>query len=396
MRVQLRPRDQRGAIAVLSAFLVVILVGFAAFAVDMGAAYTSKRQLQTSVDSAALAAAAFYADKAGTCTTLSDAANAASQALRAQAQVVADAAITRNRAGASTSPITVACNASSQLAVTTSAAGTTPRFLGRVFGAKGDLQESGTAEATVVPNTRGQHVRPWALCSLDLPTPLPAGVVKVLQPGSAHTGSECPASESGGNWWFVNCPEDSTGSVPVMAENLTNGCDDPIDVVPNQPASPTPATLSTALTLNCNDKGDVSSSCLSGDTGNSSLKNKTVYEVWDTLLGRTVLMPVFCGSPTCNPDTVNGTGTNSVYPIYKIASVTVCGFHVYDKTSGMSSTGDCAANTFTTADAAAGGKDDVVLYLRFTKTFGAGDTTTTTCGLDTACDGGSRKVLLTK
>ncbi len=48
-------RDDRGASAVVVALLLVVFIGFAALVVDMGYAYTVKRQLQAAADAAALA-----------------------------------------------------------------------------------------------------------------------------------------------------------------------------------------------------------------------------------------------------------------------------------------------------------------------------------------------------
>ena len=59
MRIQLKrtPNNDHGAIAILVAILAVVLIVFAAFSVDLGYAYSTKRQLQVSTDASALAAA---------------------------------------------------------------------------------------------------------------------------------------------------------------------------------------------------------------------------------------------------------------------------------------------------------------------------------------------------
>lgn len=49
--------DDRGAVAPLVAILMVVLIGFAAISVDIGANYAEKRQLQNGADAAALAVA---------------------------------------------------------------------------------------------------------------------------------------------------------------------------------------------------------------------------------------------------------------------------------------------------------------------------------------------------
>lgn len=50
-------REEKGAVAVIIAILVVVLVGFAALVVDVGAIYEERRQNQTVADAAALAGA---------------------------------------------------------------------------------------------------------------------------------------------------------------------------------------------------------------------------------------------------------------------------------------------------------------------------------------------------
>lgn len=399
MRVSMRFRrktDERGATAILVAMLTLVLVGISAFTVDFGLAYVSKRQLQTAADAAALAAAAHFADEGGTCTDM--ATGPAHEATREAARDAAEALIEENRPDATPSTVEFDCNAHGQLMVTTAANGSTPVTLGGLFGAS-SIVTGRLAEATVQPGVSGMGVRPWALCSLDAVSgPYPSGVIEIQQPGNAHSGSACPASESGGNWWFVDCPEDpKTGGGPdILAHNLEFGCDDPIEVVQPQPFPPTASTLSAALTLNCYAKADYSSSCLSGDTGNSSLKNHKVYEVWDKLIGETILLPVFCGAPTCTPDSVNDTGTNSVYPVYKLAAVVVCGYHVYDKASDSIATGECGGNPYTKSYVSSVDKDEVRLYLKYTKMLTSGDTTLSTCAIGDDCDGGPRTVLLSQ
>ena len=61
-----RSRDERGATAVLFAFLAVILIGVGALAVDVGQAYAKRSLLQTDVDLAVMAAAAEL-NSAGSC-----------------------------------------------------------------------------------------------------------------------------------------------------------------------------------------------------------------------------------------------------------------------------------------------------------------------------------------
>ena len=64
-------------------------------------------------------------------------------------------------------------------------------------------------------------------------------------------------------------------------------------------------------------------SCLSGDTG----ANLHLYDdEWQTLVGKTITMPIFCDKNACTKSTVTGSGSNARYPIYKMVSVEICGF----------------------------------------------------------------------
>src|SRR4051794_19216016 len=52
-----RLRDERGAVAIIVALLMVGLLGFTALAVDVGAMWSEKKQLQNGADGGALAIA---------------------------------------------------------------------------------------------------------------------------------------------------------------------------------------------------------------------------------------------------------------------------------------------------------------------------------------------------
>ena len=68
MSVQQRMRDERGAIATITAILAVALIGFAAFAIDLGNAFARKRIVQTQADLAALAGGGFLPDTSSAAT----------------------------------------------------------------------------------------------------------------------------------------------------------------------------------------------------------------------------------------------------------------------------------------------------------------------------------------
>jgi len=62
-------RDERGAVAVIVAICLVVIFGFAAYAVDAGRAWTSRRHLVTAADAGALAGAKGYAEGTNGCTS---------------------------------------------------------------------------------------------------------------------------------------------------------------------------------------------------------------------------------------------------------------------------------------------------------------------------------------
>lgn len=396
MRVWAPRRDQEGAVAVLMAALVVLLFVASAFVVDLGQSYVSKRQLQTAADSAVLAAGSVYANYQGTCNTL-----AMNSVYKAEAQAAADAMRSQNRPGSTGSSLTANCNAQGELELTYSAEGTTDAVFGQLVTGTSRIGTYREASATVdVPSSVSNGIRPYALCNADVPLAgSTTGVVEITPPGQAHSGSSCADAQAGGNWWFVTCDipsgGQSDGSPHNMGEAIEEGCTNTISVVSPQDAT-SPTTLSASMTLNCKTGSSPSPSCLDGDTGNSSLSNKFAYEAWDTILGDKILLPVFCSTPTCSPDTVNGTGTNSRYPVFAIASVVVCGYHIYNKNSKVSNTGDCAGNTFTSAYVSGKDKKDVYLYLKFVTVQTSGSTASASCSLGSSCDNGLRRVHLSK
>ncbi|WP_223883724.1 TadE/TadG family type IV pilus assembly protein [Pseudarthrobacter sp. BIM B-2242] len=66
------PPDERGASSIIVAILLVVLLGFGALAVDVGAMYSEKGQLQNGADAAALAIAQECAAKASTAPCAAD------------------------------------------------------------------------------------------------------------------------------------------------------------------------------------------------------------------------------------------------------------------------------------------------------------------------------------
>ncbi|MEO5664776.1 MAG: pilus assembly protein TadG-related protein [Nocardioides sp.] len=419
MRVQVRRRrrDERGVVAILVAIVAVVLLILSAFVVDLGMAYTSKRQLQTAADAAALAAAKRFAAEPGTCAQL--AANFSDEA-----EDIAEDIAEINRPEQVKEDFDVTCLTSGPykgaLEVTYSASGVTPTVFGR--SAVGpEIQTERRASAVVYVPGSDLKLRPYGLCSLDVPaaTSMPTGVLEVKMPGQAHAGSGCPSAQGGGNWWFMSCPGTSASGMNPheIAAAIRDGCPTGAEVVDPQDAS-SPTALSTSLTAHCSTQAHVGLSCLDADTGNSSLQNPEPVAAWGDVLGETIVVPVFCALPTCDPTTVDGSGSGRVYPVFKLAAVVVCGYHMYDKGSDTSNTGDCAGNTFTDSYATLLGcsnannaclpawnpdgtpapnqkpKETVRLFLKFVQEVTG--VTVVQCNLGDACDGGLRQVAISR
>lgn len=417
MRVQLRHRrgNENGVVALLVAIMAVALLIVSAFVVDIGVAYTSKRQLQTAADAGALAAAKRFAEEPGTCSHLK--AN-----FTDEAESAAEGIATANRPLQVKEDFAVECLTSGPydgaLQVTYRASGVTPTFFGGgVVGEEISTQREASA-VVYVPGS-DYKLRPYGLCGLDVPAvaSMPTGVIEVKGPGQAHSGSGCPDVEGGGNWWFMSCPgTDSSGMNPHdIADAIRDGCANGAEVVTPQDAA-SPEALSASLTANCTTQSDVGPSCLDADTGNSSLSSPDPVAAWGEILGETIVVPVFCATPTCSPVTVDGSGTGRVYPVFKLAAVVVCGYHMYDKGSDTINTGDCTGNTFDDGYADLLGcsgandaclpswnsdgtpapnekpKESIRLFLKFVQEVSG--VTVVKCDLGDACDGGVRQVAM--
>jgi hypothetical protein len=282
-----------------------------------------------------------------------------------------------------------------------------------------DIATQSEASAVVYVPGSDYKLRPYGLCGLDVPpvASMPTGVIEVKGPGQAHDGSGCPDVEGGGNWWFMSCPgTSSSGMNPhEVADAIRDGCANGAEVVTPQDAS-SPTSLSSSLTANCKTQSDVDPSCLDADTGNSSLSSPDPVSAWADILGETIVVPVFCSTPTCSPATVDASGTGRVYPVFKLAAVVVCGYHMYDKGSDTSADGDCAGNTFTDSYASLLGcsgandaclpswnvdgtpapnkkpKESIRLFLKFVQEVSG--ITVVKCDLGAACDGGLRQVAM--
>lgn len=315
-----RVRDESGAIAVVAALTSVLLFLMAGLVIDLGLARDVKRQSQNSSDAGALAAAnALYAN-----SVVPDFVAAGAAAKNYAAMnfgVTAADWNTCTDAGALTyKPVGTPCISFDSATKPTLARVLTPtRKVDTGFGRAAGVTTipiSSVAEAsTVKPLT---DLRPWALCSEQVPATANTEVTLIYMPGNGHTSTHgCAASNAGGNWWLMLCPGDQNGNTGQTEANIRNGCQTPITPVPDQPSD---SSLAQYLIDAC---ATLNQSCLSGDTG----ANLHLFDdEWQTVVGKEITMPIFCDWPACAKSTVTGTGSNAKYPIYKMVSLEICGF----------------------------------------------------------------------
>ncbi len=289
MRVQvdrLRSIEDRdaGATALILVFMTLIFLGFAAFAVDAGAGYLSKRNLQNAADAAALAAADSLVDESGTCAQVAADTTAVDAAHDIAAAYSAD-----NRASNIETGFEVRCDDSGRrIEVWYRNGGTVDSIFSAMIGAGSRTAAEREAVASVGVPGSVTGLRPYFICITS---------ADALRASGGWLRIEFPAPGCGnqpGNWYTVDCPEDGTGnSTPVLASNTTNGCSAEISIVDLTSANGDPAAEQALLLAACQGSPVLSAErgCLTGNTGN--LSSNPISNAWDGLLGQTIALPVF-------------------------------------------------------------------------------------------------------
>lgn len=340
MRVLMTRRDERGAVAITVSMLAVTILLMAGFITDFGQAYVNKRQLQTASDAAALAAAKFYQENlVGPCT------QSAIDALRPQAEVIADDYREQNRSGSEGDILPGASGIHCKgkgVEVIYLASGSTPAFFAPIIGGSNKIpvwRQSAAAYDNDLTDVG--KIRPWGVCTsvIDLSGNVTFVGIKNAQTRSAGAPACSPTSEPAGGWWVMLC-DDGTGSTGNTGDNVTFGCNTNITPVPDQTSHMTsPSDLWGYLTTFCPSK-TVSETCLKSDTGYNV---KNFDDEWQPLVGQTITMPVMCDTPKCSALAVDGTGSTASYAVHQIAIVELCGFGLHGQYSTNWPTDDCTA-----------------------------------------------------
>ncbi|WP_354169371.1 TadE/TadG family type IV pilus assembly protein [Arthrobacter sp. UYEF36] len=273
------PTDrERGGIAVIVALLMVVLLGFAAIAVDVGMLYSERAQLQNGSDSAALMVAQKCAK------------NAADENCSTAAPLAADLA-NGNALDGKSGVKSISLDKSARTVTVTTGAketGSAPNTVSLFFArALGITSAEVNASSSVRWGSPTEGTTPFPLAfSICQVSGMVGGATQLLQNHSANANTDCPLGPAGktvqgGFGWIVQ----STGQ-----------CGGFVNLAVNQSGS---------------------------DTGNDGPSNcDAILNKWagELAAGRavTVLLPVY--------EDVTGTGSGASYDLLAFASFSVQGW----------------------------------------------------------------------
>ena len=390
-------RDDSGATAILVGVMAVFLVGLSAFTVDAGAAFVSNRNLQRAADAGALAGAQALTKFPGTCEQVASSSTARTAAFNAAVAVAQD-----NYADDSWSQtdFDVKCDPDLKvLLVEFANQGTTDALFAPVFGGPEEITTDRDAEATVdvAPGT-GTGVRPMAICSASFD---PAYMdrngdfVRVHYPGAGRVPPDSCQVNLSGNWWLTDCPGERVGAAggeDGLVNQIVNGCPDPVSVIPGQADATTPGALTVVLEDACPEAEVYSETCMSGNPGN--ITQGQTSAAWQVFMnsGEVAVFPVFCAPSSCSAVTASGNGTNTVFPVYKLVSAYVCGYHFSNSRKYDSTHENCNGNPFPTAGDSTSNNYFVFRIVNFRTSVSNKESE---CALGAECDGGLRRTRLT-
>jgi len=350
MRIPVRgSRREDGAVAIMVAFLAVILVVLVAFTTDFGMAYAQRQALATGADSAALAVvqAQYKIEMADPTHPNCDALVARDTALAsgnaAKASTIALAQVNANAPFKATIPADdvkteLSCNSVAkvlQVSVTVNRS-ITPIFGGVVSASPQHIDRTALAAMGVGNGVHG--LTPLGLCQnqanaiikqhdadvVNYPRPLGGVGFESAQLISqtkvwADATSQC-GDGGAGNWGWLDLGQGSN-SANALGDLITSGVD--------------PG----ALTLDTTDTYQIGG--VPGNKANSQNTRNAMLSIMDT----TITLPVY--SLVTNP------GGTAVYTVYGFLSVKLCGFGTIH--------GTCYDNSMTL------GSDDLqVSYVDFT------------------------------
>jgi Flp pilus assembly protein TadG len=335
-------RQRKGAIAVLTAIMAIVLVGMVAFSVDLGYVLSAKEELQRSADAAALAACWEYGQKLAK-------GNTSTAAVTSARSVAASYAALNKVTG---NPMSVGANTSNdpngdivfgyisnfkdsqsafqtgspnginavrvRLYKSSTANGEVPYFFARVFGLEGQPLNS-EAIAGIIHDVRGFQT-PSDGDNLDiLPYALDLGTWTNLVNGNSSDNYSWNATtktmSSGSDGWVeVNLFPQGTGSPGNRGTVDIGGSNNSTSDIARQivygisPADMS-ALTATGRSLVFNASGKLN---LNGDTGISA----GVKDELASIIGKPRIIPIF--------ESVSGNGNNAEYTIVKWQGIRIC------------------------------------------------------------------------
>jgi Flp pilus assembly protein TadG len=275
-------RDERGAVAVVVALVMVPLIGFAALGLDVAALWWEKQQLHTGADAAALAIAQDCSRAASTCT---------SNGAAATAQTLAAGNHPKGAVSATVTSLT-----STQ--VTVNASATRANLFAPVLGARSSTVNASATVAWGAPSG-GTAVLPLAFSWCEW---------------QQQTGGALPSG--------------TTSRVIYLTKTSgTTDCTGPSNnIVPGGFGW---------LTVNSGGCGTTTSigNIITSDPGNS-VPNGCSTSSFSSLVGKTVLLPLF--------DSYAGSGSGATYRIFGYAAFQLTGYSFGGQYSA--GTGTCNGN----------------------------------------------------
>ena len=259
-----RLKDERGAVAVMVALLMVPMLGFAALGVDIAGAYVQRQQLQTGADAAAFA----IAQKCGrgACAATATAQNYAAANLHS---------------GSSTATVTSLTSS----AVTVTNSGVRQHLFAPILGIDSTAINTQRHRGLGLADRRSGNTA--------------AGLLDLRMEGT--------------DGWRDAFGNHRTDHQPHQELGLTQ----PTAPVPREIWCPAASVGSPPTAVRCHTTSTIAG-VLHSDPGNSVPSSCAQSDLMGSL-NRTVLLPIF--------DQYTGTGSNATYRIYGYAAFVVTGYH---------------------------------------------------------------------
>lgn len=351
-------RSESGAMAVLVAFLAIVLIGVLAFVTDFGFAYANQRSLQNASDAAVLAAGQRIIRESlpgQTCAQLKANAPAAVQSDGSGAF----ASNAGSGAALPASGVTVDCNdpvLPDRVVITAQGSQDSASFFGRIFGhSHYSLDQS--ARAVIGPAQTLLGVRPFALCD-------GLGDIAFSQPNAYVTVNFTNADQGCGA---------AAGNFGML--DMRNAYTPPAG--PAVPGCPGVATVGPWISDGYPNEIPVSSPLYV--QGKPGIPANGYESYFSPILDQPIVIPTYDG--------MTDSGCNSVYHITGFIEAKVCG---YKLTSGVGARveGSCFSSPSAPVD-----NNDRFVQLRFSRFLPVGNIDIN-CKINAPCDHGPKVLKL--